>query len=68
MQTGGIGEQRRLGHRIWCPSIQSSSGMRKASQDTMALASAVAKWLILQHERLFFIKSCGDPQVLSKYA
>jgi hypothetical protein len=66
MQTGGVGEQRRLCHRLWCPSMQSSSGMRKAYQDTMAMASTVAKWLILKQEQVFFIKSCGDPPGLDQ--
>ena len=35
VQTGGIGEQSRLCHCIWYPSISSSSGMREAYQHTI---------------------------------
>jgi deazaflavin-dependent oxidoreductase (nitroreductase family) len=35
--------------------------MRKAYQHTRAMASGIAKWLILKQEHTFFIKSAEDP-------
>ena len=66
MQAGGIGEQGRLCHRIWCPSIKSSPRLMESIPMPRCDGKCCRH---MAHcgggEQAFFIKNAGDPTCLT---